>query len=124
MSASLCALQGPTGVWFQVLDDPSSRDEMSATTWAVAGLLKGVRLGYLDRSHLPVALKGWRAAKRRFWDGFSTRICGGTGASADPDYFRHRHFLPCSYGHFHLLAATEVAQLPSPDRVRRVRVGG
>ena len=122
MSASLCALQGPTGVWFQVLDDPASRDEMSATTWAVAGLLKGVRMGYLDRGRLPVALNGWRAAKRRFWDGFSTRICGGTGASVDPDYFRHRHFLPCSYGHFHLLAATEVARLASPDRIRRVRV--
>lgn len=111
MAASLVHFQDENGEWRQVLDEPYTRPEGSAGAWGVAVLAKGIRLGYLSADFLPAVKKGWRAAKRRIWDGRCTRICAGTTASMDPDYYRYRPFTSASFGHFHLLAAIEILRL-------------
>lgn len=108
MGAALRQLQDEKGEWHQVLDEPGSRAEGSATAWATAGLAKAIRLGWLGAEFLPCVKRGWLACKRRAWDGRSTRICAATTASMDPDYYRYRPFSSPSYGHFHLLAAIEI----------------
>jgi len=109
MAASMKRFQDADGNWRQIVDEPDARVESSTISWTVAGLAKAVRLGLLDDGQFAECIaKGWLAAKRLSWNGLGTRICGGVTASMDPEYYRHRHFMPCSYGHFHLLAAVEV----------------
>ncbi|MBM4085581.1 MAG: hypothetical protein FJ272_12385 [Planctomycetes bacterium] len=111
MADALRKLQGPDGDWRQIMNEPQSRPESSATAWTVAALAKASRLGWLGPEFRPCIEQGWRAVKRRVWDGLATRICGGVTASMDPEYYRSRPFLAPSYGHFALLAAIEVARL-------------
>ena len=55
-AAALKETQDPqTGMWHTILDDPSSYVEASATAGFAYGLLKAVRLRYLDESYAPVA---------------------------------------------------------------------
>jgi rhamnogalacturonyl hydrolase YesR len=117
MASSLKALQGADGDWRQIVDEPDSRPESSTTAWSVVGLAKAIRLGLLpDAEYRRCIEKGWRAAKRRIWGGMSTRLCGGVTASMDPEYYRSRHFMKGSYGHFHLLAAIEVLRRRAAQR--------
>lgn len=113
MAASMKRLQDADGNWRQIVDEPDARVESSTISWTVAGIAKAVRLGSLDDADYADCIeRGWRAAKRLTWNGLGTRICGGVTSSMDPDYFRHRHFMQCSYGHFHMLAAIEVLRRP------------
>lgn len=117
MGPSLKALQGTDGDWRQIIDEPDSRPESSTTAWTVVGMAKAVRLGLLRDAEYRAAIdNGWRAAKRRIWDGMATRLCGGVTASMDPEYYRSRSFLRGSYGHFHLLAAIEVLRRSAAKR--------
>jgi unsaturated rhamnogalacturonyl hydrolase len=111
MAGGLRRLQGKDGDWRQITNEPQSRPESSATAWTVAGLAKAVRLGWLGPEFRPCIERGWRAVKRRVWDGLATRICGSVTASMDPEYYRSRPFLSPGYGHFALLAAIEVGRL-------------
>ena len=111
MAASLREFQDENGELRQVLDEPFTRPESSSTAWTVAGWIKCRRLGLLDESYDESIRLGWLAVKRRTWAGLSTRVCGGVTSSMDPDYYRFRHFLGPSYGHFNLLAAIEVARM-------------
>jgi unsaturated rhamnogalacturonyl hydrolase len=59
---ALKALQDQgSGMWHTLLDDPSSYVEASATAGFAYGLMKAVRLRYLDRSFAPVAEAAVRA---------------------------------------------------------------
>lgn len=52
-----------SGLWYQVLDQPNRKGnyhEASASNMFVYTLAKGVRKGYLDRSYLNVAKKGYQ----------------------------------------------------------------
>lgn len=58
-----------SGVWYQVLDKSGEKGnylESSCSVMFVYALLKGVRLGYLDASYLPVALRGWEGILKEF----------------------------------------------------------
>lgn len=58
-----------TGVWYQVLDQGSREGnylESSASSMFVYALYKGVRKGYLDKSYLAVAEKGYEGILKRF----------------------------------------------------------
>ncbi len=63
-------LQDPaTGVWYQVLDksgEPGNYLESSASAMFVYTLLKGIRLGYIDRSYMDTALKGYNGIIKEF----------------------------------------------------------
>ncbi|HUZ57932.1 MAG TPA: glycoside hydrolase family 88 protein [Hanamia sp.] len=58
-----------TGLWWDVLNYPNRKGnylEASASCMFVYTLLKGVRLGYLSSSYLPIAKKGYAGIIKRF----------------------------------------------------------
>jgi len=58
-----------TGVWYQVLDQGDRQGnylEATASSMFVYALYKGVRLGYLDKSYLEVAKKGYKGILNQF----------------------------------------------------------
>lgn len=58
-----------TGLWYQVLDKSGEEGnylESSCSTMFVYALLKGVRLGYLPKEYLAVAVKGYEGILKHF----------------------------------------------------------
>ena len=83
-----------SGCWFQVTDYPDSTDnylEMSSTAMFDYSIVKGVRLGYLDTSLLPIARKAYDGMVKEYIevesDGKITlkNICAVAGLSSDRD---------------------------------------
>ena len=58
-----------TGLWYQVLDksgEPGNYLESSCSAMFVYSLFKGVRKGYIDKSYLQVAIKGYEGILKHF----------------------------------------------------------
>ena len=58
-----------TGLWYQVLDksgEPGNYLESSCSAMFIYSLFKGVRKGYIDKSYLKVAIKGYKGFLDRF----------------------------------------------------------
>ena len=58
-----------TGLWYQVLDksgEPDNYLESSCSAMFVYSLFKGVRKGYIDKSYLQVAIKGYEGILKHF----------------------------------------------------------
>lgn len=58
-----------TGLWWDVLNFPNRKGnypETSASSMFVYSLLKGIRLGYLPSSYLPIAKKGYAGIIKKF----------------------------------------------------------
>jgi unsaturated rhamnogalacturonyl hydrolase len=70
VAAGIKKYQDPTsGVWYQVLDQGARQGnylEATASSMFVYALYKGVRLGYLDKSYLKVAKKGYDGILKHF----------------------------------------------------------
>jgi unsaturated rhamnogalacturonyl hydrolase len=70
LAAAITKYQDPTsGVWWQVTDrggDTGNYLESSGSAMFVLGLAKGVRMGYLDESYLPVVKKGFDGLIKTF----------------------------------------------------------
>ena len=85
--------QAPDGSWHQVIDEPGTYREFTATAMTVAAMARGVRLGWLDRSFLEVVDRGWRAVQARVSEtGDLVDVCTGTGAgqNATREYYLSR----------------------------------
>ena len=91
-----------TGLWYQVLDksgEPGNFLESSCSAMFVYSLFKGVRKGYLDKSYLDVAVKGYQGILDHFIEVDKngvvsiTRACAVAGLggknyrSGDYDYY-------------------------------------
>jgi len=91
-----------TGLWYQVLDksgEPGNYLESSCSAMFVYSLFKGVRKGYLDKSYLDVAVKGYQGILDHFIEVDKngvvsiTRACAVAGLggknyrSGDYDYY-------------------------------------
>lgn len=91
-----------TGLWYQVLDKSGAEGnylESSCSAMFVYALFKGVRKGYIDKSYLNVAVKGYKGILKNFIevdkDGVVsiTRACAVAGLggknyrSGDYDYY-------------------------------------
>jgi unsaturated rhamnogalacturonyl hydrolase len=103
VAAQVKKLQDPkTGGWYQVMDrsgDKGNYVESSCSAMFIYSLFKAVRLGYIDKSYLDVALKGYKG----FLDNFIevdknglvtiTKACAVAGLggkvyrSGDYDYY-------------------------------------
>lgn len=63
-------LQDPkAGVWYQVLDKSGEKDnylESSCSTMFVYALFKAVRMGYIDKSYLDIAIRGYQGILKNF----------------------------------------------------------
>ena len=60
-----------TGLWYQVLDksgEPGNYLESSCSTMFVYALFKAVRKGYIDKSYLDVAIKGYKGILDNFME--------------------------------------------------------
>lgn len=92
MMASLLAHQTPGGKWRQLVDDPASWPESSATAMFTYGFITGVKNGWLDAAaYGPAAVKGWLALVN--WitpDGLVRDVCHGTNALNDRQYYLDR----------------------------------
>lgn len=113
--AALKKVQSPAGTWRQVIDHPESYREVTATAMHLAAMARGIRLGWLDRTYLPVAERAWRGLNARIADdGGLADVCDGTGAGPTLRYYLER---PAVFGMndrggaMSLLAAVEMAEL-------------
>lgn len=90
---ALATRQAPDGSWRQVVDEPGTYREFTATAMIYAAMARGVRRGWLDASYAPVVDKAWRAVAIRIAeDGALVDVCTGTGAGRDANeaYYLHR----------------------------------
>lgn len=70
IASQLKRLQDPkAGVWYQVLDKSGEKGnylESSCSTMFVYALFKAVRMGYIDKSYLDVAIRGYQGILKNF----------------------------------------------------------
>ncbi|HEY0216656.1 MAG TPA: glycoside hydrolase family 88 protein [Cellulomonas sp.] len=97
--AALAELQDDSGLWHTLLDDPESYLEASATAGIGYGILKAVRMGYLDDRYGAVAEKAVRAVIANISaDGELQQVSFGTGMGPDLDFYREIPRTSMPYG--------------------------
>lgn len=97
--AALTALQDDSGLWHTLLDDPGSYLEASATAGFAYGILKAVRMGYLDAAYAPAAEKAVRAVIANISDdGELLQVSFGTGMGSSLDFYREIPRTSMPYG--------------------------
>lgn len=88
-----------TGAWWQVLDQPGREKnylEASVTTMFAYALLKGERLGYLDRRYGDAGRRAYAGTLKEFVavgaDGLAEihKVCAVAGLGGDPEKERYR----------------------------------
>jgi rhamnogalacturonyl hydrolase YesR len=100
MMAGLKAVQAPSGLWHQLLDDPQSWEETSGTGMFTYAMIVGVKHGWLNvAEYCDCARRGWIALCGKL-DAHSnlTDICVGTNQSKDKQFYLDR---PRSTGDLH-----------------------
>ena len=92
MMKSLLALQGPDGMWRQLLDHPEAWPESSSTGMFTFAMITGVKNGWLDKkTYGRAARKGWLALVSNLdANGDLSNVCEGTGRKNDLDYYLNR----------------------------------
>ena len=89
--AALKTTQAPDGMWREVIDEPGSYRELTATAMIFSVIARGIRLGWLDRSYAPVAARAWRALAAHVGDdGSLVDVCESTGAGPTKEYYLNR----------------------------------
>jgi rhamnogalacturonyl hydrolase YesR len=78
---TLLGHQDPTGAWHQVIDASESYRELTATCMIGVAMLRGIRLGWLERARFePAVERAWYAVRTRVApDGTLVDVCTGTG---------------------------------------------
>lgn len=89
--ASLVKYQEESGIWHQILNDPSTYEETSCTAMYTLSLARGVNQGWLDESYKENALAGWSAVTSKIGpDGTVSKICRGTGIGESVAFYNSR----------------------------------
>jgi hypothetical protein len=119
--AALLPHQDPAGEWRQVIDRPESYRELTATCMITFALMRGMRLGWLDReSFSRAADRGWQAVLTRVADdGRLVDVCTGTGKQTSLRAYYDREALlgrDPRGGAMSLLVATERMAFVAPPR--------
>jgi unsaturated rhamnogalacturonyl hydrolase len=113
-------MQAPDGTWRQIIDEPGSYREESATAMTLSAMARGVRLGWLDRSYRPVIARAWRALAAHITeDGGIVDICTSTGAGPTRRYYFDRAAISGADdrgGAMALMAAMEMYELTTARR--------
>ena len=81
-----------SGMFHQIINDPSSYEEVSATGIFVMALAKGLNNNWVSgNSYRQAAQKGWQGLLAQIEpDGTVHNICVGTMSSEDPNYYKGR----------------------------------
>lgn len=92
--SSLVTYQNERGFWYNVIDYPESREEVSGTAIFTMAIARGIRYGWIDKKkYYPVVAKGWSAISSKVdYDGTVYDICYGTMCSPDIEYYCNRPF--------------------------------
>jgi len=94
--ATLARFQDDDGLWHEIIDDPASYAETSATAMIGIAILRGISLGLLDaRAYRPRVDKAWAAVLARTGaDGVLIDVCESTGKQPTrEDYLRRTAIL-------------------------------
>ncbi|MHA6483481.1 beta-galactosidase BglB [Paenibacillus sp. strain BS8-2] len=92
-------LQAADGMWHTILDDPTSYVESSATSGFAYGILKAVRMGYLDKRYEEVGRKALNAVLSRIdQDGTVRDVSYGTRMGETLQYYKDIPVCPMPYG--------------------------
>lgn len=85
-------LQGPNGLWHQVLTDHSSYQEASCTSMFIYAFSRGIRFGWLEEPdvYAEAALRAWEALTELCIDkqGNVYGVCRGSGYSFNKYYYK------------------------------------
>ncbi|MBD2866978.1 glycoside hydrolase family 88/105 protein [Paenibacillus arenilitoris] len=118
LSAGVLDVQGASGLWHQVLDEPDAYEETSCTAMFVYAYARGLRLGLLPekQGYERAAERGWRALAERSIDesGNVHGVCVGSRYAFSSDYYKNE--LPWATNDTHgigivMLAGVEIAKL-------------
>jgi len=88
---ALVKYQTESGIWHQILTDPSTYQETSCTAMYTLSMARGINNGWLDDSFRDNAIAGWKAVKNKISeDGTVSRICRGTGIGTSVAFYNGR----------------------------------
>lgn len=111
----LVPLQAPDGMWRQIVDEPGSYREESATAMVLSAMARGIRLGWLDQTYRPVVERAWQGlAAHVMDDGTIVDVCTSTGAGPTRRFYLDRAAITGADdrgGAMALLAAIEMYEL-------------
>jgi unsaturated rhamnogalacturonyl hydrolase len=117
LMAAVAKFQDDDGMWHEVLDEPGSYPETSATFMIATAMLRGIRNGWLDKgAYQPRVDRAWRAVLARVApSGVMLDVCESTNKQKTLEDYLHR---AASFdkdprgGAMAMLFATEMAGLP------------
>lgn len=92
MMASLLKYQAESGMWRQLIDEPSSWEESSGTAMFTYAMVTGVKNGWLDKeTYAPAARKAWLALVSKInANADISDVCEGTNKRNDKQYYFDR----------------------------------
>jgi rhamnogalacturonyl hydrolase YesR len=116
LMAALAKHQDRDGMWHEVVDEPASYAETSATSMIAFSMLRGIRNGFLDRaSYQPGVDRAWKSVLARIGtDGVLIDVCESTNQQKTLEDYLHRAAglgKDARGGAMALLLATEMAGL-------------
>ena len=89
--SALKNMQAPDGMWRQIIDEPGSYREETATAMTLSAMARGVRHGWLDASYRPVIARAWRALAAHITEaGEIVDVCTSTGSGPTRRYYFDR----------------------------------
>lgn len=96
---TLLSLQDEGGLWHTVLTNPDTYIEVSGSGAIAAGLLAGIRFGYLDAACLPAAQRAVEALMDYIGpDGTVGNVSAGTSIGMDEQHYQDIMIRPMAYG--------------------------
>jgi len=105
------------GMWREVVDEPGSYREESATAIIMTSMARGVRLGWLDTSYASIVERAWHGvAAHVAEDGTIIDVCTSTGSGPTKKYYLDRAAITGADdrgGAMALMAAMEITQVGS-----------
>ena len=92
MMRTLLDCQSKSGMWLQVVDDPTMWEESSGTAMFTYAMIVGVKRGWLtDPAYARAARRGWLALCDRITaDGYVEDVCEGTMLGTTSDHYRSK----------------------------------
>lgn len=92
MMSALLAYQAPSGMWRQLIDEPTSWEESSSTGMFAYAMVVGVKKGWLNKEkYAPAARKAWLGLVSQLDEnGDVKEVCEGTNKKNDKQYYLDR----------------------------------
>ncbi|MBQ9212070.1 MAG: glycoside hydrolase family 88 protein [Clostridia bacterium] len=91
--------QAPSGLFHTVVNDPSSYEEVSGSAAIAAGIIRGIRAGFLGEEYRPCAEKAISAIIANVAeDGTVQHVSAGTAMGMDVEHYKGIACRPMAYG--------------------------